>query len=328
VTDSYDVVTMGSATQDVFAKTAADTIRIHHDKGGDETMLAYPLGAKILIEHLEFQTGGGGTNTATTFARQGLKTGFLGKIGDDDAGKSVLRFLKKEKIDFLGAVGGQTGYSVILDSKEDDRTILTFKGCNNELKTKELAQFSTRFLYCSSMLGESYETMITVMKQVKKRGSVAFNPSLYQAKLGLGTLQRVLDHVDILVLNKEEAEILVGHPASLRDLLRVLSAAGPHTVIITDGKNGAHLFDGTKFLSILPAAELTVVETTGAGDAFASGYVAGIAQGFDEKKSLLLAMLNAESVIAHYGAKNIILTKAAAEKLLAVETRTVREEHI
>ncbi len=324
--DSFDVVTMGSAIQDVFARTDAETVTIRHG-GEKETLLAYPLGAKILISEIEFQVGGGGTNTATTFSRQGLMTGFLGKLGDDDPGKSVLRFLRKEGIAFLGTVGGQTGFSVILDSEEDDRTILTFKGSNNDLRQDGLPSFAARWLYCSSMMGESYETMLATMIVVKKAGgSVAFNPSLYQAKLGLGTLQRALSHVDVLVLNKEEASTLVGHPASLHDLLRVLSAAGPHTVIVTDGKEGATLFDGERFLSVKPSPTVKVVETTGAGDAFASGFVAGLARGLATREAFLLGMLNAEAVIGHYGAKERILRLKEADALLTADKRDVKEE--
>ncbi|RME31866.1 carbohydrate kinase family protein, partial [Candidatus Woesearchaeota archaeon] len=195
----YDVVTMGSATQDVFAMTDAETVTFRH--GHDEQeLIAYPLGSKILIHDIDFQIGGGGTNTATTFARQGLKTGFIGKIGKDPSGYAVMKFLKEEGITFLGAVGHHTGYSIILDSEEDDRTILTFKGCNDDLSLEELdtmlMELETRWLYCSSMLGKSYKTMRHVMKLLKGRGAnVAFNPSCYQAEQGLEALRDVLAHV-------------------------------------------------------------------------------------------------------------------------------------
>jgi ribokinase len=330
---SFDVVTMGSATQDAFAKTQADTVTFQHN-GENEKLLAYPLGTKILIEELHFEVGGGGTNTACVFARQGLKTGFLGKLGADESGEAVLTFLEKENITFLGARGGQTGYSVILDSQEDDRTILTFKGANNDLGEEDingtLGTLSTQWLYCSSMMGKSYETMRTVMRHVHEHGDrVAFNPSSYQAKLGLGTLQRVLDFVDVLILNKEEAGMLTGHQTSdLHLLLRVLAAAGPHLIIITDGKKGSTLFDGACFLHVSPPQDLEIVETTGAGDAFGAGFVAGLARGFETKKALLLGALSAEHVISHYGAKHHLLTREEAERMLAADRRTIKEEKV
>ena len=330
--DSYDVVTMGSATQDVFVKTNTELVTIRH-AGEQEELLAFPLGTKILINETQSMIGGGGTNSATTFARQDLATGFLGKVGDDPAGRAVLDFLLKERIAFLGDTGDQTGYSVILDSQEDDRTILTFKGCNDELDKESiahrLAMLETKWLYCSSMLKTSYATMLAVMRTVKERdGRVAFNPSTYQAKQGIGALQAAFDHTDVLILNREEAGLLVGHQSTdVKELLRVLGAAGPEIVIITDGERGAWLYNHETFLAVRPAMTKPIVETTGAGDAFGSGFIAGLARNLPVEKALLLAMLNAEHVIAEYGAKNHILTAEEADALLAADGREiVREE--
>ena len=127
----YDVITFGSAVMDVFVDT--DTA----EKG---KYMGYKVGSKILIKDLEFDIGGGGTNTAVAFSRLGMKTGYIGKIGDDESGRKILDLLKKEKIKFLGKIkqGAISGYSLILDSKEDNRTILTYKGINNELGIEEI----------------------------------------------------------------------------------------------------------------------------------------------------------------------------------------------
>ncbi len=328
--DSFDVVTMGSATQDVFVKTDAETIRLcHHDEC--EELLAYPLGGKILIDDIHYETGGGGTNTATTFARQGLKTGWVGRLGKDPAGLAVHKFLKQEGIAFLGSVGGKTGYSVILDSEAEDRTILTYKGANSGLSLasigKLLDTLTTRWLYCSSMLGESYRTMEAVMRYLKRRGSrIAFNPSAYQAKQGLEKLGPVLKLLDALILNKEEAQLLTKTRVNdVKKLLRLLKRAGPGIVVITDGANGAHvLADRYLFAGVRPGR--TVLETTGAGDAFASAFVAGLARDKTVREALLAGMLNAEHVVAHLGAKNDILKALKLDILVSQDKRDVVEE--
>lgn len=313
---------MGSATQDVFAQTDAELITIRHGKQ-EEELLAYPLGTKILISDLEFQIGGGGTNAACTFARQGLRTGFIGKLGRDPSGYAVFAFLKEEGIEFLGATGTQTGYSIILDSEEDDRTILTFKGSNNHLGIEEVAAFEATWLYCSSMVGTSATTMERVAARMKVAGSrVAFNPSAYQAKKGLDALEGMLASVEILILNREEIALLTGTEDLRMAKDRVL-AKGPSRVLITDGANGATLHTGTAWIHTKPRQSLSIVETTGAGDAFASGFIAGLARGFDDEHALRLGMLNAEHVIAEYGAKNHILTKAESDALLATDDRTI-----
>lgn len=328
--DSFDVVTMGSATQDVFVKTEAETIKLCNHNQCEE-LLAYPLGSKILIKELDYHIGGGGTNTATTFARQGLKTGWLGKLGRDSAGLAVHKLLKQEGVAFLGSVGSKTGYSVILDSEADDRTILTYKGANSTLTLasvgKLLDTLTARWLYCSSLLDESYKTMMAVMRHLKRRGSrLAFNPSSYQAEQGLEKLSPVLKLLDVLILNKEEAQLLTKTKVNdSRKLLKLLRQAGPDIVVITDGAHGAHvLADRYLFTGVTPDCE--VVETTGAGDAFASGFVAYLVRNKSIREALLAGMLNAEHVVAHLGAKNDILKALKLDILVSQDKREIVEE--
>lgn len=327
---SFDVVTVGSATEDVFCKTEAETIKITHPHFS-ETLLAYPLGGKILVKELDFQIGGGGTNTATTFARQQLRTGWIGKLGKDRSGVAVMKFLKEEQITFLGSVGGQTGYSIILDSEEEDRTILAFKGANNTLTLNEIQQsldaLETRWLYCSSMLEESFKTMKAIIRHAKESGAqVAFNPSAYQAAQGAAALKDLLAMLDVLIMNKEEAQLLTGSKSEdEKRLLRALHATGAGICIITDGPRGVTLLAEEHFLHVDPLPGHTVVETTGAGDAFGSGFVAGLARGKSVKESLILGVLNAESVIAHYGAKKKILKRVEADILMAQDKRPIIE---
>ena len=106
----YEIITMGSNTVDIFANTELKEIK----KGGKK-LIAYPVGSKILIKETCFSTGGGGTNTAVSFARLGLKTAYLGKIGSGIFGKKIKEMLKKEKITFIGTTGkGTNNYSIIL----------------------------------------------------------------------------------------------------------------------------------------------------------------------------------------------------------------------
>ena len=144
----FDVVSFGSAVVDAFIRT---------NLSEKSNFISYPIGTKILIKDLKFDVGGGATNTAVAFSRLGLKTGCICKIGDDEQGNDVLELLRKEKIKFLGTqIKAKTGYSVILDSKEKNRTILTYKGVNNEIGLEDIKKFKTKWLYLSSLLGKSF----------------------------------------------------------------------------------------------------------------------------------------------------------------------------
>lgn len=290
----FDVITFGSAVVDVFVDTELP------ERG---KFIAYPVGSKILIKDLRFDVGGGGTNTAVAFSRLGLKTGFIGKIGDDENGRRILGMLKKEKIKFLGKIKKEanSGYSVVLDSKENNRTILTYKGINNTISLNDIKKRKTKWLYFSSLLGKSLDSQKKLAQKFKSRGTkIAFNPSDYLIKAR--NLKPFLKLCDIVIMNKEEAQLLTKD----KDFLKGLHKLGPKVVVITDKNKPIRAYDGKKRYFLKPN-KIKVVERTGAGDAFASGFVAGQIAGWNIQKSLELGLKNSESVIRHFGAKNKLL---------------------
>lgn len=300
----FDIISFGSATVDVFAETDMK------EKG---KFMAYPVGSKLMLGGLRFDIGGGGTNTAVAFARLGLKTGYIGKVDSGFGGKQILDLLRKEKITFIGSIEKNSkligGYSVILDSAENDRTILSYKGVNETIKVSDIQmnKAKTRWLYLSSFLGTSFETQKKFAKEVHKKGTkIAFNPSNYLIEKK--NLSEILKITDILILNKEEAQMLVRKKVEGDNLLKGLRKLGPKIVVVTDKDKKTFAFDGEGKYSILPH-KIKVVERTGAGDAFASGFVAGQVAGMTIQKSLELALEESESVIKYFGAKNKLIKR-------------------
>jgi len=290
----FDVVTFGSAVIDTFVDTEFNK---------KSNSFSYPAGSKILVHGLKSDIGGGATNTAVAFSRLGLNTGCVCKIGDDNNGLDVLNMFKREKIKFLGSIAqSETGESIILDSREHNRTILTFKGPGNSIRLSELPKIKTKWLYYSSVLGESFKTQIALAKKLKAK--LAINPSEYAVKAL--DLRPLLKLTEILILNKEEAQLLCKKYKKKGDLLSCLREFGPKIVVVTDKNKLAYAYDGEKKYSIKPN-NVKVVERTGAGDAFASGFVAGIVAGWDIDKCLRLGLKESESVIRYFGAKNKLL---------------------
>ncbi len=321
----YDVITIGSATVDVFAKTHSEMIKFSTENAEKE-FIAFPLGDKLLINKLDFYIGGGGTNTATAFARLGLRTGYIGKIGKEENGERVLNHLHKENIDFLGSREGTTGYSIILDSIEEDRTILTYKGSNNTLRINDInhEQFLAEWLYSSSMVGESFTTLLEVFKEAKQKGmKIAFNPSSYQTKKRLSVMESYLELIDVLILNHEEAEELLGRNGCAEELSPQLQYNNKQIIIITEGAKGATALHEGTFYYITPSPHLKIEETTGAGDAFAAGFIAGLVRKYRIEDALKLGMVEAEACIEHTGAKNGLLTKEESFQRLGAFTGTI-----
>jgi ribokinase len=324
---SYDIVAIGSATVDQFADTDSELIRIETPTM-QEKLIAFPLGSKILVKELNMAVGGGGTNCAVTFARLGLKTAYLGKIGTDGNGDFVVRRLQEEHIDFIGPREGTTGLSIILNSFAHDRTILAYKGANNSLHLEEIKPFETQWVYLASMLGESFDTVVSLLSQHNYR--VAFNPSNYQAELGYQALMPLLAKVEILVMNLEEACKFLGLPYQERPqaqdlLLKMAQLIPPKIFVITDGADGVHVYDRKHYYRAFPSAGLDVLETTGAGDAFASTFTAACLMEQNVEQAIHLAMTNAESVLQHQGAKEKLLSRSELLSLAKTTERRIEQ---
>jgi len=314
----YDVITVGSAIIDAFVNTENKLFK------GKQGHIKVPFGSKILISDLNFQVGGGGTNTAVAFSRLGLKTAYLGKVGLGTNSSSIFSLLKKEKVstDLIIKSNERTGFSIILDAKGKDRTILKFGGANDNLRFNEIkhSKLRTRWFYFSSMMGRSLKTLRTLSDYaVKNHIGVMFNPSVYLIKKNKYQVKKILKNCAVTCMNQEEADLLVGNNSLEKQLLK-LSMLGPDIVIITNGKKGVYCYAHHNFYYVKPH-HIKVVETTGAGDAFGSGFLAGYIKKKDIELALRLGLVNAESIIQHYGAKTNLLTWKKAKVFLEKRTK-------
>lgn len=311
----FDVITVGSATVDTFINTGNQLFK----KSFFKTCVIVPFGTKIVIENLKFDIGGGGTNTAVAFSRLGLKTAYIGSVGLGTNSKRVFDLLKKENVDtsFIQAEEGRTGFSVILDASGHDRTILTFKGNNDTLDYDKINKkdLKSKWFYFSAMLNKSFETQKKLAEFAKKNKiKIAYNPSSYLVKKGAKYIEYILKRTNILVLNKEEAGYLVGKN-TIKHTIKKLLSLGPELVVITDGQNPVYASEGKYLYSIKPN-HVKVVDATGAGDAFASSFLAGIIKNGDIEFAMKMGLANAQSKLADYGAKSKLLTyKEILEKI-------------
>ena len=325
----YDVITVGSATVDVFAKTHFSELIKIIDPKGETDLLAFPSGSKILIDYVEFNTGGGGTNTAVALSRLGHKVAFLGKLGQGTNSDFIHRNLVKEKIHLLCAHGkGNAGYSIILDTLEHDRTILAYKGINDQLSIKEipLKKLKTKWFYFGAMMGQSFKTLEELADFARRKNiKIAFNPSTYLAEKGPRYLRKILNNTELLVLNKEEACLLAGNEP-IEEILFKLKGLGPKIAAVTDGKNQLYVIDKEHIYTAKPP-QVNVVDATGAGDAFASSFLSGIIRKNNVEFAIKLGLANSISVIKYYGAKNILLSyKEALNSVKKLKIRVSRKK--
>ena len=305
------LLAIGAAVQDVFLSHSDEFTPVVENP--HESFMKLELGAKADVNNITFSTGGGATNAAVTFARQGLHSQFMGTVGHDPAGQAVLDDLDKEGVDtshISYSNAYNTGYSVLLLAPSGERTILTYRGASTHYDAQhfDLRESRAEWLYVSSMAG-SMEALDKIFTQARELGiKIMFNPGkgeLAQAK----KLKALLEDVEVLSVNREEMQTIV-EGSDIEELVRHAMHYVP-VAIVSDGPNGVVASDGKTIVRAGMYEDVPVIDRTGAGDAFGSGFLSQWAQGKTLKDSIVFASANSTSVVTKIGAKTGILTAEA-----------------
>lgn len=303
------VVTVGAAVQDVFLSNSDAFAPVCTNPDTCFNMLE--LGSKADVNTIFYSTGGGATNAAVTFARQGLDARFMGVIGHDPAGQAVLDDLDKENVNtelLRYSDTHNTGYSVLLLAPNGERTILTYRGASTHYRTEDinLDGVEADWLYVTTLAG-SMKVLNRLFSQAKAAGmKIFFNPGKKELAQ-VDEMRGLLEDVDVLLANKEEMSQLV-EGGSIEELVRHALNIVP-VAIVTDGPNGVVATDGKTLVRAGLYEDREVIDQTGAGDAFGSGFLSQWALGKGLKDSIIFASANASSVVEKMGAKTGLLYK-------------------
>lgn len=317
----YDIITIGGATQDIFVESDEAKILNIETQSTKQSYLCFDYGAKIELDKLAYDIGGGASNAAVNLSNLGLKTGIIVKIGNDVISKAVLQRFEERNVDksmVIQSKKDKTGFSVILVSYEGDRTVLMHRGANSTISIDEInweKVKQSKWVYVASLSGDSNQILDQFAEFAEENGiNMAFNPGTAQIKGGVERLKKVLQQAEILILNRSEASIITGisnyppeYPTiedeNLKEIIYKLKQYGSKVIVITEGKKGAYVFDG-KTLYYAPSFPSKVVSTLGAGDAFASTFVASmIKYDKDIEKSLKMASINSAATVESFGAQ-------------------------
>ncbi len=268
-----------------------------------------PLGQKLDLDEVIFATGGNVTNAAVTFARQGLHSRFAWALGIDVASEAILQDLDKEGVDTQFVVQDEryrASYSIILMAKGGERTILNYHGttitaADNVLDFRLFE--NADWLYLSS-LGDMdlLERVVSMAKKYTVK--IMLNPAGVELAHPV-KLRALLEDIDVLAVNKEECQQIV-EGSSLEELARHATHYCP-TVVVSDGPHGAVVTDGKTIIKAGMYEDVPVVDRTGGGDAFGSGFLSQLAQGKSLREAVVFASANSTSVVTKVGAKAGIL---------------------
>jgi ribokinase len=305
------ILTIGKATQDVFLKS--DEFDPHTE--GEVVYTHLPLGVKMEVSDVTFATGGNASNVAVTFARQGLDVEYMWTLGNDPASETVLRDLDNEGVKTARVVTKeqyQAGYSTILIATNGERTILNHRGVSTDARGTDLdfdAIKEADWVYPSSLALGGVDLLRKIVDKAEEAGTkVMLNPAGPELA-NPGKLKALLESIEVLCVNKEEMQQLV-EGETLEELVRHALHYVP-VVIVSDGPNGVVASDGKTMVRAGMYEDVKVVDRTGAGDAFASGFLCQWARGKSLKESIVFASANSTSVVTKIGAKPGILPHGA-----------------
>lgn len=315
------ILAIGKATQDVFLKSDEFSPQM-------EGRVAYthlPLGVKMEVEDIVFATGGNASNVAVTFARQGIHSSYMWTLGHDPASETVLHDLDAEGVDTSHVVRREkyrAGYSNILIATDGERTILNNRGVSTGADNVDLnldAINDVDWVYPTSLALGGIELLRAIVDKAEAAGTkVMLNPAgpeLADPK----KLKALLSSIDVLCVNKEEMQMLV-EGETLEELVRHALHYVP-VAIVSDGPRGVVASDGKTIVTAGMYEDVPVVDRTGAGDAFASGFLSQWILGKSLREAIIFGSANSTSVVTKFGAKDGILHKGSALHDMPVEEK-------
>ncbi|MEN4006930.1 MAG: carbohydrate kinase family protein [Methanobacteriaceae archaeon] len=249
--------------------------------------------------------GGSAANTIIGLSRLRMKTGFIGKVADDNNGNLLLENLQKEGVNSDGVIinpSGKSGNVLGFVDSFGQRALYVDPGVNNliEYSELEIEYINSRILHLTSFVGDSYKAQEKVLKEIDDDVVVSLDPGRIYAERGWDFLKNILKRTDIILINEEELKHLTGEK-TLNEGAEFLLKSGIRNVVIKRGDKGAYITDGNEYYDLKPF-KVKCIDTTGAGDAFNAGFLYGFLKNKDINESGKIGNFVASCCIMERGA--------------------------
>lgn len=326
----FDLISIGDCVIDTFIPL--EDAQVHSQDGDRRLCLRY--GDKIPVGPSTSLVAGNAANSAVGASRLKLKTAIythVGNAGDDESDDRIKNKLKKEGVDIRYVAETDelpSNHHVVLNFK-GERTILIY----HQPWKYQLPDFEpAKWVYFTS-LGPTFpksnivEQLINYLERTGAK--LHYNPGTFQIKLGVKKNPRLLSLTENVIVNKEEAKIILGYePADniqIKRLLKSIADLGPRKVVITDGGEGSYGFDGERYwkVGIFPAK---LVEMTGSGDAYSTGLLAAMFYGKELPEAMRWGAANGAAVVEEIGPQAGLLTYHQMQERLKENTNVKVEE--
>ena len=329
-TPRYDVVAIGNAIVDILSQSDDAFIAQEGMTKGSMQLMFSPAEADALYAKMGpgiEASGGSAANTVAGIAALGGRTGFIGQVADDQLGQVFAHDIRAAGVDFATPVRpGEptTGRCLIFVTPDGQRTMNTFLGAGQFLPEAALDRSviaDSAILYLEGYLWDPEEpraamrAAIDVARGAGRRVAFTLSDVFCISRHG-GDFRALLADglIDILFANEGEA-LALAETDDFETAVATLSAQAK-TLVVTRGEHGAMAVQGGERVEVGAEPVARVVDTTGAGDLFAAGFLHGQAQGRSLRDSLRLGAICAAEIISHIGARpQVDLKRLAAEKL-------------
>lgn len=310
----YEIICIGSACKDVFFPTAEGRIIDTPEDILSQKKIEFELGAKYKIEVRFEALGGCAANVASGLAKLGIKTACYSHIGDDHIAGWIKREFEKNEVD-TSLISHEKNCpsdmsAIIVDKRSADRVIFSNQKANSFLKIKPEEISEAGRFFIGDLHGDWEKNLDIILETAKKDNiKISWNPRQVNIHDNVKKISECISGVEVLFLNKDESiEIISSLEKKYSTdelnqeefLVKKLQEMGTKIAAITDGVRGAWAYDGKKSFFI-PGKKVNAVDSTGAGDSFASGFLAAHIKGKDIKDCLEWGIKNSSSVVQYYG---------------------------
>ncbi len=323
-----DVLAVGNAIVDIFGQCEEDFLAVNGIEKGVMTLLD-PTASSLLYESLceivkpQIMSGGSAANTAVGIATFGGTVKFIGRVHDDDLGAAFRRDIIDAGVVFdqpPALKGSPTASSIILVTPDAARSMNTCLGASIEFETSDLAltNIGAKIIYLEGYLFDSpngpeiFAEAARLADLHKSKLAVSLSDPWCAERHRTALVDFITNHVSILFGNEEEVASL--YQCKSNEAISVL-VEKTDEVIVTRGPKGAFVGTCSDSYEIPAMPQGPVIDTTGAGDLFAAGYLFGRTNGFDLFQAGRLASLAAGEVISHIGARPKTDLKALIARL-------------
>lgn len=310
------IITIGNAIVDILCKVDDQFLLDNNLIKGSMSLIDEDTAKKLSeLKAEKIDSGGSAGNTISTMAQLGDKAAFIGKVGHDEFGQKFITQIEKSGVQFIGknSYDKLSAKSFVLVTPDAQRTMCTFLGCACEIDADFIdeKQFAnSTHLYLEGYLWDRKETILALKKSIevakKNHLKIAFSLSdaFCVSRHKEDFLSLIANDLDVLFANEIEALELTGQKEfSLQNLNNFFAKHRKLTAIVTRSDKGCVIFKDGKFLEISTESVTKVLDTTGAGDAFAAGFLHGLMNSFDLEKSAQLGNKLAGKIIQKFGAR-------------------------